>query len=271
MLKTTAIVIGGGYLALAGITRLAYRSFLYPAPRRGLERAPDGGELLSFQAADGQTAQALWLPASPDAPALVHFHGNGETIADSVSLGRELVRGGLSFLAVEYRGYGSSPADEGPSEEGLYADAEGALAMLVQRGVSPERIVLWGTSLGSGVALEMAVRGHGSRLILVTPYTSIPDVAARVVPFLPARWLIGDRFDNLAKAARVRVPTLVLHGDHDALVPYDMGLALARAIDGAELITVAGGGHNDLFARERERLLSAVARHALSALAGAAR
>ena len=131
--------------------------------------------------------------------------------------------------------------------------------MLAARGVVPERIVLWGTSLGTGVAAEMARRGLGSRLVLVTPYTSIPDLVTGVAPFLPARAMLSDYFDTLAKAGAIRMPTLVIHGDADEIVPYAMGERVAGAISGARLVRVAGGRHGDLFMREGRRLLAEIA------------
>jgi hypothetical protein len=261
MLKT-ALVVGGAYLTLVGLARLGYRVLLYPAPRRALDRPPAGTTLRTFQASDGEPVQALVMPAPKGGRTIVHFHGNGETIADSTWLAGELADRGLGFVAVEYRGYGGSEASRGPSEDGLYADAEGVLIALANEGVRSEDVVLWGTSLGSGVAVEMAVRGHCARLVLVTPYTSIVAVASRIVPILPARIVVGDRFDSIGKADRVRVPTLVIHGDKDALVPYHMGVSLTRAIEGAELVTIPGGHHNDLFVQARDRILDAIARHA---------
>jgi uncharacterized protein len=249
------------YLVVVGLGFLGYRLFLYPAPRRALREAPASTQLREYRASDGQPVQVLVHEAPAGAPAIVFFHGNGETIADSVLLGDELARHGLRFVAVEYRGYGGSRA-KGPCEDGLYADAEGALAGLHDDGTLGERVTLWGRSLGSGVAVEMAVRGHAGALVLEAPYTSIPAVAAHHIPFLPMQQIVGDRYDSLSKAPRVAVPTLVIHGDRDGVVPYAMGVSLSRAIAGAELLTVAGGGHNDLFALEYDRILDAIAAHA---------
>lgn len=127
------------------------------------------------------------------------------------------------------------------------------------RGAGPESVVLWGTSLGTGVAAEMARRGRGARLVLVTPYTSIPDLVADVVPIAPARLLLADRFDTLAKAGAIGVPTLVIHGDADEVVPFWMGERISSAIRGARMRVVAGGHHGDLVAREPERVLGAIA------------
>ncbi len=258
-----ALLVAGGYAGLLALSRLAYRVVLYPAPSKGLELAPAGAELRTYTAADGVPVQALVFP-SAGGRTIVFFHGNGETIADSVDLAAELAARGLGFVSVEYRGYGAARtlSTASPSEDGLYHDAEAVLQGLRATGFERDDIVLWGSSLGSGIAVEMAIRGYGSRLILATPYTSIPDVAARFVPFLPTTLIIGDHFDNLAKAPRLNLPTLILHGDKDRLVPYRMGVRLSKAIAGAELITVSGGGHNDLFVVARQRLLAAVQAHA---------
>jgi uncharacterized protein len=260
MLKTTAAAVLGSYALVAGLTRLGFRSLLYPAPSRGLEAAPPNGELRAYATPDGQRVQVAYYDA-PGPRLLVFFHGNGESIADSVGLATEMQQRGLRFAAVEYRGYGSSPSS-GPSEAGLYADAEGALMGLLADGQPSDSLVLWGSSLGTGVAVEMSLRGFGRRLILQAPYTSIPAVAGRIAPIFPTRWLITDRFDNQAKAAQIGVPTLVIHGEQDRIVPFDMGQTIAQTIEGAELLQVADAGHNDLFVRARDRVLGAIARHA---------
>jgi hypothetical protein len=252
------------YASMLALARAGYRAVLFPAPRGTHVPVPDGASLVRFAARDGVTAHALLLPApAPDAPTLVQFHGNGETIADNVPLAEALRARGVGVLLVEYRGYGVSQGAP-PSEVGLYLDAEAALDELARRGVGPERVVLWGTSLGTGVAAEMASRGRGARLVLVTPYTSIPELAARYAPLLPAAAIIVDRFDTLAKAPRLALPALVIHGDRDEVVPYDMGRAVAAALPSARLVTVPGGHHNDLFAKDGPRLLDAIAAHALA-------
>ncbi|MEM1033526.1 MAG: alpha/beta fold hydrolase [Myxococcota bacterium] len=253
----------GSYLALLGLARLSYRSLLYPAPKKGLDRNPRGGTLLHV---DGHDAVGVPLAVYPDLERLpqaviVYLHGNMETLLDSVPVAAEINARGLGFVAVEYRGYGGAAATE-PDERGLYADAEAALRHLHRAGITPDRITLWGNSLGTGVAVEMARRGHGARLVLQAPFTSIPDVAGRLAPWLPAKWIIGDAYDSAAKAPELDLPALVLHGDADPLVPYDMGVALAEALPRAELVTVAGGSHSDLFVRERDRLLDRIVAHA---------
>ncbi len=214
-----------------------------------------GAERRAFGARDGTVVHALELVAPEGGRTIVDFHNNRETIENRLDVARALRAYGFGVLLVEYRGYGSSRG-QAPSEEGLYLDAEAALDMLATRGIPAERIVLWGTSLGTGVAAEMARRGRGARLILVSPYTSIPDLVTDVVPGIPARILVADHFDTLAKAGEIRVPTTVVHGDADEIVPFWMGQRIARAIPGAHLVRVLGGHHGDLFERDRERLLT---------------
>ena len=244
-------------VVLLGLRSLSKR-FVFPTHRVALRALPEGFRLITAAAPDGVVVHALDLPGPPGARTVVHFHNNRETMADGAELARALHLRGLGVLLVEYRGYGLSNAGD-PSEEGLYSDAEAALDQLSRRGVGAERVVLFGASLGTGVAAEMARRGRGAALVLVTPYTSIPDVASDAVPLLPARLFIPDRFDTLAKSPQIRVPTLVIHGDADEIVPFWMGDALARTIEGARLLRVAGGRHGDLFARDRDRLVAEIA------------
>ncbi len=180
---------------------------------------------------------------------LVYFHGNGVAMGGVLWMAREFVNRGVGVVLAEYRGYGLSAgsAAPAPSEAGLYADAEAIFAELSLQGIGPERIALFGESLGTGVAVEMALRGHGAALVLVTPYTSIPAVASRFVFGLPVQLLMSERFDSFSKAPRVTLPALLLHGTADSVVPYAMSVRLEKAFPRARLITVAGGHHNDLF------------------------
>jgi pimeloyl-ACP methyl ester carboxylesterase len=247
--------------ATFGVVVLAARAFsgrfVFAGQRTGPRETPEDFALLTAAARDGVTARALDLPAPPGGRTIVHFHNNRDTAESAADLARALHRQGFGVVLVEYRGYGISRGVE-PSEEGLYDDAEAVLDRLAARGVGPDRVVLWGTSLGTGVAAEMARRGRGAALVLVTPYTSIPDVVTDVVPLVPAKLLIPHRFDTLGKSAAIRVPTLVIHGDADEIVPFWMGHRLSEVIAGARLVRVAGGRHGDLFLRERERLLAAI-------------
>jgi hypothetical protein len=244
--------------ALAFGARVAARSFLFPTQDLRVLALPPELVETATRASDGTRVRMLELPAPAGAPTVVHFHANRETVEGVADFARRLHAAGLGVLLAEYRGYGAS-RDGSPSEEGLYADGEAALDVLAARGIGPARVILSGTSLGTGVAAEMARRGRGSRLVLVAPYTSIPDLVTDVAPLLPARWLVPDHFDTLAKAASIRVPTLVVHGDADEIVPFWMGERLASAIAVARLVRVPGGRHGDLLARDGAHIVAEIA------------
>lgn len=255
----TVLFLAGLYalLAVAGCT--LYRQVLYPAPSAAAPEPPAGSTLREFRAEDGVLVHALQFTAPPGARTVVHFHGNGESIRDVVWFGQALANRGLGVLLVEYRGYGASAGS--PTEEGLYLDAGAALDALSADGIGADRVVLSGMSLGTGVAAEMASRGRCAALVLIAPYTSIPRVADRFVPFLPTSLLIGDRFATADKTSLIHVPTLVIHGDADEVIPYAMGQEIAARL-GARLFTVPGGHHNDLFGLRGPELLDAIAAHA---------
>jgi len=238
------------------------RHYVFPAYRAQADVPADDAVTLSLRAKDGVAVHALELEGPPGAPIVVHFHNNSETASAPLAIARELRARGLGVLLVEYRGYGMSRGSE-PSEQGLYLDAEAALDVLSQRGIGPSRIVLWGTSLGTGVAAEMARRGRAGALVLVSPYTSIPALVRDAAPMVPADTLMPDHFDTLAKASQIRVPTLVIHGDADEIVPFWMGQRVAGAIEGASFLRVSGGHHGDLFVRDGAHLVDAIATLAL--------
>lgn len=248
------------YVVLCVIARLGYRFLLYPAPNDPAPIPPVGGTLLSLRADDGATVHALQLPPPNDSKrTVVVFHGNGETIASGMGLAEDLRGRGFGVVLAEYRGYGVSRDAGAPSEQGLYRDAMAVLDALDAQGIGRERVVLMGISLGTGVAAEMARRGRAAALVLVSPYTSIAAMAQRAAPFLPSAWLCPDKFDTLSKAGGIHVPTLVVHGDADEVIPVAMGRAVAAAIVDAKLHVIAGGHHNDLFTQGSGPLLDAIA------------
>ncbi|NMO15271.1 alpha/beta hydrolase [Pyxidicoccus fallax] len=250
----------GVYLLLCGTAFALQRSMIYPAPKasiplkenQGFSRLPLEGDLF---------VDVLHLPAPEGAPTVVHFHGNGEQLLGQLEYGQRLREWGLGFFAVEYPGYGASPGS--PTEDGIYAAAEAGLKLLRSKGVPAERMVLSGRSLGTGVAVEMARRGYGSRLMLVSPYTSIVDIASLAFPFLPATLLVRDRFDTVSKAPGVNLPVLIIHGERDTLIPVDMGRRLGTRFPKATVETVPGAGHNDVLERPGSTRVDRMAAFAL--------
>jgi len=251
-----ALLAFGAVAVLVGARSMS-RRFVFPANQVGAAVPPAGIVRWNVRARDGVVARALQIPGASDAPVFVYFHNNRQTMVDGLGLARALASRGFGVVLPEYRGYGLS-RDGDPSEAGLYSDAEAVLDHLKARKIGKERIVLCGMSLGTGVAAEMARRGRGAALLLIAPYTSLPDVVADAVPLLPAGLLMPDKFDTLGKSRDIHVPTVIVHGDADEIVPFWMGRALARTISGARLLRVRGGHHGDLFTRERDGILDAM-------------
>ena len=196
--------------------------------------------MVEYRTADGIELRGAWCRGN-GATALVYFHGNAEAAGDNVGFGRELAANGYDVFLAEYRGYGGLSGE--PSEQGLFLDAEAALSVVYAAGFPRAHVALVGRSLGTGIVIEMAQRGHGSQLVLISPYTSMVDVARSIVG--PFAFLVADKFDSLAKIRDIRVPITVIHGTRDAVVPFELGKRLAQAA-GAELVKQEGFGHNDL-------------------------
>ena len=154
---------------------------------------------------------------------------------------------GYGVLFVEYRGYGGNPGQ--PCEKGLYADAEAAADFLATRAITADRLVLWGESLGSAVAVDLALRRSVAAIVLEAPFTSIAALARQHYPFVPAALLVRDRFDAAARIVRLAAPLLVLHGGRDRIVPQRCGRRLlAAAPQPKEAWFAPLAGHNDLAA-----------------------
>jgi len=194
----------------------------------------------------------VYLPGSP---VVVYFHGNAEDLSDAGPMIDLLHSFGAGVLAVEYPGYGASPGS--PSERGLYAAAESALRWLRDK-KREQDVMLLGQSLGSGVAIEMARRGWGARIVLISPFTSMSALGQQLFPWLPVSLLLQHRFDNLSKAPQIDKPVLVLHGTDDEVVPFAMGERISRAFPHATLHPIPGGHHNDLLWPHATELRSAI-------------
>jgi hypothetical protein len=251
-----AVVLIALYAAICGLACVSYRTLLYPAP--GGVAAGPSDHLLEAATSDGTKAHAYDYTEPTDAAVVVFFHGNGETAENGIDLAQTLRARGIGTVLAEYRGYGASRNGSKPNEPGLYADAIAVLDALEKKGVGAQKIVLVGYSLGTGVASEMALRGRGRALVLIAPFTSIPAVAGRHAPMLPTSILIGDKFDTLSKASKIDLPTTVVHGTDDGVVPFDMGERLSKSFPHAMFVPIPGGAHADLFAVANDRLIEAI-------------
>lgn len=234
------------YLAFGLILFLAQRSLLFPRSAPTVEPIVPNGSVLRIDTDGELPVFALYVPAAPHRKTIVHFHGNGEQLGVLTRLATTETRSGLGFFAVEFPGYGLARAGR-PSERSIVHAAEIALEHLRRHiGVSDEAIVLQGQSLGSGVAAAMAARGFGSQLVLVSPYTSIADLGQRSYPIFPVRLLALDRFDTARLAPKIRIPTLILTGTDDEVVPTTMATRLAGLFPHAVLRRFPGRHHNDM-------------------------
>jgi uncharacterized protein len=246
------------YGLIVGGARLLHRRVLYQPPDDEKQELPEGATLLTARAVDGVMVNALDFANPKASRTILHFHGNAETVDANAFLAREMKKRGFAMVLVEYRGYGRSRGTR-PDEQGLYDDAAAVLDVLATRGIGPDRIVLWGQSLGTGVAAEMARRGRGSRLVLVAPFTSTVAMAKRIVPFLPASMVMVDRFDTLSKAPDIATPTLVVHGDIDDVIPFEQGELLSHTVPHGTFLKVPEGRHDNLY--KSTTVLTALAAH----------
>jgi hypothetical protein len=221
------------------------------AARGGVWRVPAGAEEVWFLTSDGVKLHGWFFRSTsrPAAATILYFHGNGGNLSYYDWVGAELSGRGFDVLLFDYRGYGRS---EGASadERGLYADADAAYDFLTKaRGVDARSVVLYGQSLGTAAAADVAARRECGALVLESGLSSAADMAGEIMPWLPGfvRRLTKNKLDTAGKLARVGCPVLVAHGDRDEVIPVAQGRRLFDAArDPKRLLIVEGAGHNDL-------------------------
>ncbi len=202
-------------------------------------------ELLELNSEDGTLLKSWLIPYHDDAPWLLFFHGNTTNMTKNLPtplLIRE--RMGMNLLMAEYRGYYQSEGH--PSEEGLYQDARAHYDYLLSQAVLPDEIVIWGFSLGSGVATELASTRKSAALILQAPYTSVPDAARwRYNKDLPDS-LFQNHFLSKDKIKEIDAPLLIIHGEQDDTIPFEQGLALFELANEPKQFIAFQGNHDSL-------------------------
>jgi len=253
-LGSVAAVVAVTYVAVVVLLFFFQRSLIYH-PAVMVPTPADSGvgdmRMVDLHTEDDLTLKAWYAPPrGADGPVVVYFCGNAGHIGYRAFKVRRLLDAGFGALLVGYRGFGGNPGR--PSEAGLYADGRAAFTFLGGEGVAPARVVLYGESLGSGVAVRMAWEqassGPVAAVVLETPYTSIADVAAWHYPFAPTRWLVRDRFDALAAIGAIGAPLLVFHAKDDRIIPIDLARRLFDAAgEPKEARWFDAGGHGGLF------------------------
>lgn len=226
-----------------------------------------GASDVELRTADGLTLGAWFVPARGDGTGVdtgvdrgvtvLVAQGNAGNRANRAPLAAALRARGLSVLLFDYRGYGGNPGD--PTEDGLALDVRAARDHLVDRGA--RRIVYFGESLGTAVVAELATEHPPCGLLLRSPFTALADVAAEHYPFLPVRLLLRDRFPVVEHVRRVTVPTTVVFGSADEVVPVTQSRTVAEATAGpVTTVEEPGAGHNDAVLLDGPRLVDATAR-----------
>jgi fermentation-respiration switch protein FrsA (DUF1100 family) len=240
----SVLCVYAGVLAMLYVTQ---RSLMYfpetvhttPAAA-GLPQA----EEVTLTTSDGEHIIAWHVPPRDGKPVILYLHGNGGALRYRVERFTRLITDGIGIVAVEYRGYGGSSGS--PSERGLIADAEAGYAFAAAR-YPAQQIVLWGESLGSGVAVALAAEKPVGRVILESPFTSAAAVAAKHYWYVPVRLLMTDQFRSDARIGKVTAPLLILHGVKDQTVPYAMGEHLFDIANKPKhIVRFLDGGHEDL-------------------------
>ncbi len=216
----------------------ASRPFLAGLPLIGVREA-------TLYTADRLPLLAWYLPPPEGRPVILYFHGNGGNLAYRATRLMRFARDRYGVLMPEYPGYGGNPG--GPSEAGLYAAAAAALDFLRQEGIEGRRLVLYGESLGTAVAVEAATTAEIAALVLESPFTSIAAVAQHHYPYVPATLLVWDRFDTLSRIGGVKAPILFLQGGSDRVVPPRFGQKLFDAApEPKERWVAPDAGHENL-------------------------
>ena len=235
------VLLATAYLFILAILRSQQERFLYPAPPVD-NRSTGGFEEVTYSTEDGLELVSGFRAAERSKPTLLYFHGNGTTWMSSVGATEHLVAAGYGVLAAEYRSYGGNPGR--PSVEGLYVDGRAAMAFLSKRDIDANNLVIVGNSIGSGVAVQMALEVQPRALILISPFSSLTSLVAEKFRWLPTDRLLRGRYDNLSKMASIDGEVLILHGDADHLIPRTHADRLAAGSENVRLQIFSDIGHD---------------------------
>jgi fermentation-respiration switch protein FrsA (DUF1100 family) len=250
LLKVLGVIVMG-YLALMALMYLMQRRLQYFPDRNPPGKPADVG-LKEMQVVTVTTEDNLdlvaWFaePKEKAGKIVILYHGNAGNISNRAIKAAHFMERGYGVFMCEYRGYGGNPGS--PTEEGLYKDARAAIKWLEARGYTTGQFVIYGESIGSGVAVQMAAEIQPRQLILEAPFSSAVDVGRRSYGFIPVDVLILDRYDSHGKIQNIKTSLFIIHGDEDAVIPIDLSKKLfEQANHPKEFITIERGGHSDLY------------------------
>jgi uncharacterized protein len=244
ILVLIALLIAAAFAVLALSAGRIQHSLTYFPTRTIVAPTQAGVSAVRIRTEDGETLVGWWLPPPPGGPVILFFDGNGGRPEAWAGRWAQIADGGAGFLALYYRGYSGSTGV--PSEPGLYIDARAGYDWLTEQGFTPRDIVIHGFSLGSAVAVRLASERPARALVLEAPLTGIDDVAVRHYSPMAA-WFMPERFASRDYIGRVHMPVLIVHGDADEVVAFELGERLfAMANQPKQFVRIAGAHHTDL-------------------------
>ncbi len=249
MLLNLLIMLAVAYL---GVVLLVYfgQSRLVYFPEKLLSLTPEAIGLdytsVNIATRDGETLHGWWMSVLNAKGTVLFLHGNAGNISHRINYLAMFKRLGYNTLLFDYRGYGQSSGV--PSESGTYLDAQAAWRYLIEtRGIAPARIAVFGESLGGAVATWLAAREKPGLLVLASTFTSIPDLAAKLYPFLPVRWISRFDYDTRKSLQSVTCPVFIAHSPQDEIIPFEHSQQLFQAAPEPKQFLTLEGGHNTGF------------------------
>ncbi len=239
------LVLAGTYVYRVADLYFHQEKYVYH-PEKIWTATPDSEgmpfENVTFRSSDGVSLSAWYIPSPISKGSIVFCHGNKQNISLDLDALKMFSAFGYNVLTVDYRGYGHSEGS--PDEEGTYRDAQAAWDWLVQtKQESPDRIVICGRSLGSGIAADLASKNTPKALILEAAFTSLPEAAQDLYPYFPAKFFSKYRYDTLSKLKLIRCPILIVHSREDELIPFRHAQRLYAAVIGKKDFVELGGPH----------------------------
>lgn len=233
------------YVLVVAALYFMQRDFIY-FPDSGRPDVPEGVEIVDVAPEEGLEIQGWYVPPRDKSKAVIlFFHGNAGHYGHRMYKANFYIQAGYGVLLAGYRGYGGNSGV--PSEQGFYRDGRAYMAWLKEYAVE-RKIVLYGESIGSGTAVQMATEFDVHALVLETPFASLVEAASKHYPFVPVRFLLKDRYENVKKIGRVNTPVLILHGNQDAVIGFSSAQKLYEAAIAPKVfVDFPQGNHNDLY------------------------
>lgn len=249
LLKLLIMIVVMAYLSVVLLVYFGQSRLIY-FPQQQISNTPKDIGLdytsVNIATSDGETLHGWWVPASNAKGTVLFFHGNAGNISHRINYLKMFEQLGYNTLLFDYRGYGQSSGV--PSESGTYLDALAGWRYLTEiQGIATEQIVLFGESLGGAVAAWLATREKPGMLVLASAFTSVPDMAAEIYPFLPVRWLSRFNYNTLESLQSITCPVFIAHSAEDEIVPFEQSQQLFKAAPEPKQFLFLAGGHNTGF------------------------